>query len=106
LKIWDKAKNFLAWKDSIGLQVRTQKPEFYEGAVSISCQFYLSRPASAKRKQHTVKPDYINLLKTAEDALKGICYKDDCQLVSGFASKEYTLNEPGIIITVNTLDIP
>jgi Holliday junction resolvase RusA-like endonuclease len=58
------------------------------GPVILECRFYLARPARLMRKRdpeghvlHTSKPDLDNLYKSVQDALKGVLWKDDSQIV-------------------------
>lgn len=39
--------------------------------------------------RHTRKPDYDNVCKAVCDALNGIVFEDDCQIVSGEVEKVY-----------------
>ncbi len=99
---WDRIKRYFDWKDSIALQMTTQKPICHEGAVAMSFHFFLHRPNSIKKSinQHIKKPDISNLIKSVEDSLKNICYKDDNQIVSIVAQKEYASEEAGVLITL------
>lgn len=54
------------------------------------------------RIRATKKPDSSNVLKTVEDALNGILWKDDSQLIRSAGGKVYGA-EPRIIITVSDL---
>ena len=58
--------------------------------------FLLPRPKSLPKKvvHHIKKPDCDNLIKAAKDALKGICYKDDSQIIEIYAIKKYAV--PGL----------
>jgi Holliday junction resolvase RusA-like endonuclease len=70
-----------------------------EGPVSLSVEFFLAPPASwsGKKKQQaydgiirpTSRPDLDNYIKMVMDALNGIVWKDDAQVVSIEASKCY-----------------
>jgi Holliday junction resolvase RusA-like endonuclease len=76
------------------------------GELRLDVGFYLTRPkghlgtgrnagkvkASAP-KRPTTKPDTTKLLRALEDALRGIVWADDCQVVSQEATKWYA--EPG-----------
>jgi Holliday junction resolvase RusA-like endonuclease len=84
-----------AWKEA----VRGACPvidETLEGLVRVSSVFILQRPQAMCSKTypsehmiHLVKPDIDNLLKGALDALKGIVWKDDSQvLFSCYARRE------------------
>ena len=41
-------------------------------------------------KPYMKKPDYDNILKIISDALNGVAYKDDNQIVSAYIYKRYT----------------
>lgn len=40
-----------------------------------------------RRRYHTIKPDRDNLMKTVQDALNGLAYKDDSQVADGSTIK-------------------
>ena len=63
--------------------------------VSATFNFYFSKPDSVSRKrtQHVVRPDLSKLIRATEDALTGIIYADDAQIVSIKAEKFYGLPE-------------
>lgn len=50
----------------------------------------------------TVKPDADNVEKAAKDALNGVVWADDVQVVEGAKHKVYGL-EPGVTVTVTPL---
>jgi crossover junction endodeoxyribonuclease RusA len=51
--------------------------------VEVGLKFYFQRPPSVpkKRTQHVVKPDLDKLIRSTCDALTGIIYQDDSQIV-------------------------
>jgi Holliday junction resolvase RusA-like endonuclease len=51
--------------------------------IELIAAFYLHRPPSIpkKRSSHAVKPDLSKLVRSIEDSLTGIIYKDDAQIV-------------------------
>jgi crossover junction endodeoxyribonuclease RusA len=59
--------------------------------VSIVFDFYLQKPASIpkKRKYPSVKPDLSKLVRSTEDAMTGILYADDAQVVEFSVRKHY-----------------
>lgn len=56
--------------------------------------------ALAGRIEPTVKPDADNVEKAVKDALNGVAWKDDCQVVSGTKEKLYG-EQPGVRILVS-----
>jgi len=65
--------------------------QLLEGPVRLTVAFYLPRPKSlAKRiSAHTKKPDCSKLIRSTEDALSGVVYRDDAQVVEIVAGKFY-----------------
>ena len=50
---------------------------------------------------HTSKPDVDNLAKAVLDALNGILYEDDSQVVMLAVTKQYAKEEPGTMVTLS-----
>ena len=93
------------------------------GALAAIYQFYLPRPNShfrtgknAKRIKdnaplyHVVKPDATKLIRAAEDALTGVVWRNNAQVVVQLAGKCYCCPEfgypsPGVLIKVLPYDI-
>lgn len=52
-------------------------------SVVATFKFYFAKPESVskKRTQHVVRPDLSKLIRATEDALTGIIYTDDSQIV-------------------------
>lgn len=86
---------------------RNAPKEPLEGAVTLGVQIFRSVPKSWSKKKHeaayagliwpTTKPDVSNIVKGIEDALNGIWYKDDSQIVHEYSMKQYA-REPGVIV--------
>lgn len=70
-----------------------------EGPLRVTARFFLARPKSVKREHPTVKPDLDNFLKCL-DALNGICWVDDAQVVHFDAQKLYAMDDAGPRISV------
>lgn len=90
------------WKRTVLAQVLPAKPPApAEGPLVMDLVFELPRPKSApKRVQHpTTRPDLDNLLKAIKDALRGVVYRDDSQIVALTATKKYG-EAPGVSIRV------
>jgi Holliday junction resolvase RusA-like endonuclease len=71
-----------------------------EGRLEMTVKAYFSIPKSAskkdredmecKRKQPTKKPDWDNIGKIVSDALNGLAYHDDSQIVRATVEKWYS----------------
>jgi len=69
---------------------------FMEGGVYFEALFYLPRPKALRTKTkatqvfpHTKKPDLDKLVRAAKDALTGVVWTDDSQVVHVVARKRY-----------------
>lgn len=67
----------------------------------VHISFLMSRPVSAKREWHTVKPDLDKLVRAVLDGLTdaGI-WRDDSRVIALSASKAYAKDTPGVVVTV------
>jgi Holliday junction resolvase RusA-like endonuclease len=87
-----------------------------EGALSLTVAFWMARPKGHFKKSGgltsgaplvpTVKPDCTKLLRGLEDALTGITWKDDAQIVIQVVSKHYCdsyVTVPGAQVTIETI---
>jgi len=80
-----------------------------EGPLSVSLRFRMAIPKSATKRVKAsmaageippcTKPDLSNLVKAIEDAMNGIVYVDDCQIVRAFQTKIYA-EQPGVDVRV------
>ncbi len=103
-----KSKN---WKQDVRLQVLAELqrngavPTTHDGPVVMDLFFYLPRPKSLPKrvKHHVKKPDRDNLAKGVKDALKGVLYRDDSQIMDGRICKQYG-DPPRVVIGVRMLD--
>ena len=61
--------------------------------VRLTVAFYLPRPKKYARPgisvAHMVAPDLSKLIRAVEDALTGVVYRDDAQIVELLATKQY-----------------
>ena len=73
-----------------------------EGPVMLDCTFDMPIPQSKSKRvreamiageiSHTSKPDGSNLIKFLEDALNGVIWVDDAQIISQTWHKRYSEN--------------
>jgi Holliday junction resolvase RusA-like endonuclease len=93
------------WRGEIAAAAIDLRPEgFTDGAVSIALDFYMPRPLHLAKKYNrpTSKPDLDKLIRAVLDALTGVLWVDDSQVVEIVARKYYDL-PTGVHITVTHL---
>lgn len=92
------------WKDSVG-------KSFGDAPVAVDVYAYFPIPKSYSQKQvrdikagkerPTKKPDRDNIVKIILDALNGLAYDDDKQVVDGRCVKLYAVdNRPRVVVAV------
>ena len=88
------------------------KQTLFEGELKINIKAYFRIPKSASKKKRaemisgkirpTKRPDWDNVGKTVTDALNGVAYEDDSQIVSATVEKYYS-NEPRTEIKIERI---
>jgi Holliday junction resolvase RusA-like endonuclease len=76
------------------------------GAIELRLRFYLAPVKSSKRLFPTVKPDIDNFSKAVMDAMNGIVWNDDSQVITLTAEKWYVTDKssPQIKIMIREID--
>jgi crossover junction endodeoxyribonuclease RusA len=94
-------KNLKDWRTIVQLAAMAHA-HMIEGPVEVVLRFYLPRPVSLPKKViHNVKrPDVDKLARSILDALTGVFFKDDSQVVALEAYKGYADPFIGVDITV------
>lgn len=111
-KAYDPAKS-RDYKDYVRLAAAEHAPTaLLEGSIGMMLTIYRSIPKSFSKKKvvlaeagdlrPTTKPDVDNYLKGVKDALKGVIWKDDSQVVEVFAQKRYSVR-PRIEVKIKDL---
>jgi Holliday junction resolvase RusA-like endonuclease len=115
----DASKHTKTWRDS----VRAAAFAVYKGkpltdAFCVNYTFYFKHPKSHygtgknsgylkpdSPDYHTIKPDLTKLIRSTEDALTGIIWKDDSQVVIRHDEKKYGMSfqEEGVEIIISSL---
>lgn len=76
------------------------------GPVSLTLTFHLKKPKSYPKRRELPaikKPDLDKLVRSVKDALTGVLYLDDSQVIAHIASKRYG-NQPGAEIMLMEVD--
>ena len=71
-----------------------------EGGISIDFEFIVTRPKRPKHDYPSKVGDVSNLIKAVEDALNGVVFKDDSQVVEVVARKRYAEQKEAAGITI------
>lgn len=116
VRVTDSCARGKSWRDSViaaALQVGTT---LRCGPLKLTCTFSMPRPkfhyVASKREKGlrkdapgfpTTKPDATKMLRAIEDALKGIAWHDDSQVVEQETKKRYATNEVGASITIERM---
>lgn len=89
-----------AYEKALSMLARAQyRGEPIEGALEVKIKIYLQKPKRTKNESPCVRPDLDNYIKAILDALNGIAFKDDGQIVDLSATKRY--GEPRIEVSIN-----
>lgn len=102
------------WRQSVEWSVQELIQTPMEGALELRIVFFMPRPknhyGTGRNAQtlkpsaphfHTSKPDTTKLIRSTEDALKGIAWIDDTQVADQSAQKIYG-DRPGALIQIRT----
>jgi Holliday junction resolvase RusA-like endonuclease len=84
-----------SWQKTIGTYANQYFPEKLIGKLKVTLRFFLSNNRVI---------DLDNLTKGVLDGLKGIAFKDDCQVFEMYLSKSVDKDNPGVYIEVGKLD--
>lgn len=104
-----KTKN---WRNSVqhaAAEVMREQPELFAGPLTLHIRFCMPRPKyhfNSKGRlrpvapyYHATSPDVTKLIRSTEDALKQIVWRDDSQVALQIASKTYE-DKAGAFIVV------
>jgi Holliday junction resolvase RusA-like endonuclease len=103
-----RSKNWQQLVAEAASRALTAEGQVYLGAVRLEVAFFLPRPKSIGRRDvaMTKKPDASKLLRSTEDALTGVLFRDDSQVVDVHVTKRYAAfgESPRAIVVVEPLD--
>ena len=116
----ESCKQVKYWRSVVTGEALKACKQMLLGQVHLDIEFVFSRPKShygsgrnaAKLKEsapvlHSNKPDLSKLIRSTEDALTNIAYKDDSQVCKISSLKRYADQGelPGAIITIRPFDL-
>lgn len=92
------------WHDMIAFKASEVAKELYAGPVWVEMEFVLPRPTSRPRKYRYPdrKPDLDKITRAGLDAMTGVIYKDDAQVVNLHVRKNYAggSEQTGVYVSV------
>lgn len=97
------------WSNRIALAAQAERPPaLYAGPIRVRMTFWRSRPVSCPRRigYPIQRPDLGNLSKGLLDALEGIVYTTDAQVIELVERKLFATTQPGVLIEVEPLASP
>lgn len=109
VRVVDDGKGNKAWRAIVGWTAKARMAELtlqpLPGALQVAFDFIMPRPKTVTRPRHIVKPDLTKLMRSTEDAMTGIVWLDDAQIVSQALTKRYASDgeASGVFIVVNQL---
>ncbi len=94
-----------SWQQTVSLTARQYAPHagLWLGPIALELLFTLPKPKSLPKHRPSWairRPDLGKLARTVEDALTGVIYKDDSQIIYQSNKKEYG-NAPGVEVVVS-----
>lgn len=116
----DSNKRSRSWMNDVrAAAAEAYRGELLTGAVRLSVAFYLPRPKGHFRQGkhagklretapawHTQKPDCDKLSRGVQDALIGLLYRDDSQVVQLVVAKNWTDAQAHTLVRVEQINDP
>lgn len=89
----ESSKKVAPWRAAVKTTAQTVYTTPADGPVIVEIRFYLPPPKRLPkgRTRPTVRPDVDKLARSTLDALTGVAFKDDSQVVHLAVSKYYAL---------------
>ena len=120
LKVWETANGPVVTHDNVNLkdwmedvawsaqdEMQKHRRQRLQGPVALVVTFYLPRPKSLAKSvlSHIKKPDLDKLARGANDALTGVVFEDDRQVVEIHCYKRYAVGEPMTVMTISEVEV-
>lgn len=116
-RIIESCKHTAGWREAVAWAARNYHDgPLLDGPLRVRLEFVMPRPkahyGTGKRAgelkttapaYHTTKPDTTKLIRSTEDALTHVVWKDDALIAEQQASKVYG-DKPGAWVTIKALD--
>lgn len=100
--VHNKAQELTAWRAQVASAAKLSGCKPLDGPIIITMNFRVARPKTVKRDHPTVAPDLDKYIRNVNDALTGICFYDDAQVVEIHSNKRYS-DTPGVTIVIEQM---
>ena len=103
----ESSKNVKSWRQAVSFVLQDWQGAMYRGPVSVSVIFYMPKPKSAKKGERYAakRPDIDKLCRAMLDAMTGIVFHDDGQVVDLQATKQFEIGWVGALFDVAALSL-
>jgi Holliday junction resolvase RusA-like endonuclease len=91
-KLREASKKNKPWRQQVsGTALLQRQQPLWDQAIRMKVTFYTARPKSLAKKysRRTTRPDLSKLVRSVEDALEGIIYKDDGLIEETLSRKRF-----------------
>ena len=97
------------WSQTVSAMAQQHRPKdaHWDGPIALTLCFLMPIPKSLPKSRPvfmTKRPDLDKCLRSVKDALKGVLYCDDSQVVVVFCWKKYG-HQPGVVVEVERMDV-
>ena len=96
-------KSVKGWEQSVRAAIQQHcAGQFFQGPLTVRIAFHLPKPKSLGKRiaDHTKKPDLDKLARGSLDAMKGVLWNDDSQVIELHVTKKYAADQPKADIEV------
>ena|ERR1051326_3945821 len=109
IRLVESSRRVTAWRDLIANVSQPHAPDQpYTGPIRVHLDFRLPVPNSAPKRRRlwaTKRPDIDKLVRACLDALTGIMWRDDSQIVRLTVTKDLAYEQPiGVSIAIEDLE--
>lgn len=97
------------WEAFVRAAIQQHAPgTFFRGPVTVRIVFELPRPQTLPKKvtDHIKRPDLDKLARGALDAMKGVLWNDDSQVVDLHVRKVYAVQQPQARFEIDGETVP
>ena len=92
------------WVSAVRIQAQQHAPiQLWLGPITLELLFTIPKPTGLPKGRPSwaiKRPDLDKLMRSVKDALSGVIYKDDAQVIYESAKKEYG-NAPGVSVVIS-----